>query len=303
VQRRHMTAWVAAFSMATAGAVPAFAQNQDGWTGSAQFGQMSLARGQTARLSIVAVGASKEVPPSPCLATLSFVDAGGKPFVDANGRPIGTPPVELVPGQAVFLDLPAAAAFGQSAARRVAFQAGGSITGAVDAELSCPKPVATLEVFDVLSGRTEVIGSISPDLFPESPVLIIDPELMPLGMMGVARGQTARISVVPVTGRTWWPPNPCAATLGFVDAMGQVITDANGIPIAAVFEGKTIEIDLRGADAFRGSQAMRRGIRPVVSIAGAVEPDLSCARPIVTIEVFDALTGRTQVLKIVHPEL
>jgi hypothetical protein len=263
---------------------------------------MGLARGQTARLSIVAVGGEIQFPPSPCMVTLRFVDASGEAFAGPNG-PLATPPLPLVPGRAVSLDLPAGVAFGQSLARRVAFQAAADITSYVDPELSCAKPVATLEIFDVLSGRTEVLGIISPELLPKSPVLINDPDLLPLGMMGLARGQTARISIVPVTGDAQHPPNPCVATLGFVDAAGQAFTDANGNAIAARFEGKTTELDLRAADAFRGSLAMRRGIRPTVGIAGIITPDLSCSRPIVTIEIFDVLTGRTQALKYVSPEL
>ena len=70
---------------------------------------------------------------------------------------------EVRPGQAVSLDLPAAVAFGQSLARRVAFRAGGDITSFVDPELACPRPVATLEVFDTLTGRTQVLWPKDPE--------------------------------------------------------------------------------------------------------------------------------------------
>jgi hypothetical protein len=254
-----------------------------------RFGQLGLARGQTARLSIVAVGAVAQYPPNPCLVSLRFLDANGNAFMGPNG-PVAKE-LPLIPGEAVSLDLPAGVAFGQSQGRRVAFQAAADITSFGDPELTCPNPVATLEIFDVLSGRTEVLCP------PGPPTLLIPPGPpdLRLGMMGLARGQTARISIVPVSGDG--QVQSCAATLGFVDTAGNPFTDANGNAIATRFDGKTTELDLRGGDAFRGSFAMRRGIRPTVAVAGAVDPELNpCALPLVTVEIFDVLTGRTQVV-------
>lgn len=47
----------------------------------------------------------------------------------------------------------------------------------------------------------------------------------------------------------------------------------------------TKEFDLRGADAFRGSLAMRRGIRATLAVKGGANGP--CARLLVTVEIFD----------------
>jgi hypothetical protein len=267
------------------------------------FGLVGLAHGETARLSVVAVGGGTQFSPNPCVVSLRFLDASGKPFRDLNGGPVEKLNLPLFPGQAVALDLPAAVAFGQSLARRVAVRAAGDITSYIDPELACPKPVATLELFDNFTGRTQVLGSVIPDLFPQSPVLSVDPELLRLGMMGLARGQTARLNVMAMAGDAQTSSSSCMAMLGFVDATGKAFTDANGMPIADKFElvpGQATELDLRGADAFRGSTAMRRDIRATLAIAGVANGP--CARPLATVEIFDVLTGRTQVLYPTDPE-
>ena len=281
-------------ALAVTGAGPVWAQTELPpvvANASIRFGLVGIARGQTARLSVVAVGGVAQFPPSPCVASLRFLDAGGKPFVGPNGVPVAAE-FNMVPGEAVSLDLPYQVAFGQSQARRVAFRAGGDITSAVDPELSCPKPVATVELFDMLTGRTQVLFPSQPEIFPKNPVLSPDdPEILRLGMMGLARGQTARISIVTVGGSN---QDVVKGTLGFVDAAGKAFTDAKGMPVAAEFQlfpGQTTELDLIGADAFRGSTAMRRDIRPAVNCS--VHPELSCSA---TVEIFDVLTGRTQVL-------
>lgn len=119
------------------------------------------------------------------------------------------------------------------------------------------------------------------------------------GMAGLAHLQTARLNVVAIGGGS---PNPsdlpiCLVEVGFVDDMGEVFHDASGLPIAARFDlvpGEARELDLRAADAFRGSTGLRKAFRAVVR--GTAVPPNPCRPPVATLEVFDNLTGRTMLL-------
>ncbi len=70
----------------------------------ARFGLVSLARGQTARLSAVCY------PPDPCHFRLGFLDAAGNPFRDAAGQPIAAE-YDVAPGASASLDLLSGDAF------------------------------------------------------------------------------------------------------------------------------------------------------------------------------------------------
>ena len=262
----------------------------------ASFGVVGLAHLQTARLNVVAIGGGNPDPGERCLVGLSFRDATGQLFKDASGMDIAAE-VMIAPGQAAQLDLREADAFRGRSGLRVAFQANAEL-------LVPPSPctamvVSTLEIYDSLIGRTTL-------LYPGDVAAIgggnPDPGQIFFGIVGLGRLQTGLLNVVAIGGGN---PDPsdlpiCPVGVGFVDDMGEVFRDASGRPIVARFDldpGAARALDLRAADAFRGSTALRKAFRAVARVMTPTDtPPNPCRPPVVTLEVFDNLTGRSALL-------
>ncbi len=138
----------------------------------------------------------------------------------------------------------------------------------------------------------------------------IEPQPFRFGQVGLARLQNARVSVVVhppdacADPAGSCPPEPglvCRVALGFVDAAGNPFRNAAGLPIAAQVDlavGASAWLDLLAADAFRGRTGLRVELRPTASVL-EVPPDDGfppdpCQGAVPTFEVFDAVTGRTQ---------
>ena len=224
-------------------------------------GMVGLAHLQTARLNVVMIGGNPD-PSNRCRAELSFFDAAGRLFRDASGVPIAAVFI-LDPGKAARLDLREADAFRGRTGLRVAFRAR---MQALDLPPTtgpdpCRRVVATLEVFDNFTGRTNLlaIGGGQPD-----------PSNLPA----------------------------CPVEVSFVNASGDPFRDASGTPIKALIAldpGQAGALDLRSVDAFRGLTSMRVAFRPVLRV---VFPPSPCEPPVATLEVFDNFTGRTSLLAI-----
>jgi hypothetical protein len=109
---------------------------------SPQFGMAGIALGQVLRLNVVAY------PPSPCSATIGFLNHNGQ-----WPQPNPDKTVFLNPGEADFIDLPAAALGIQAGARRE-FQPVVTLESAPNGVSACQ---ATAEVYDKSSGRTSTV--------------------------------------------------------------------------------------------------------------------------------------------------
>jgi hypothetical protein len=138
------------------------------------------------------------------------------------------------------------------------------------------------------------------------------------GLIGLARLQTARLNVVnllppdPVTPPDpihppdpHTPPDPCHFAIGFLLPDGRPFTDAAGVPIIIEGDlraGDFAGLDLQSADAFRASRSLRLSIRPTALLThmpvadGAPEP---CGAVVPTLEIYEPVSGRTQVFA--HP--
>jgi hypothetical protein len=127
----------------------------------------------------------------------------------------------------------------------------------------------------------------------------VDPEPFRFGLVGLARLQTARLNLVNHPPDPGLPADPCRVGLGFVDTGSNPFRSAAGLPIAAQYDlaaGASVSLDLPSADAFRGLTGLRVPIRATASaepLPGA--PVEACARVVPTLEIFDPVTGRTQV--------
>ena len=87
----------------------------------------------------------------------------------------------------------------------------------------------------------------------------------------------------------------CPVDVGFVNEVGEPLRDASGMPIATQFvlsSGEARALDLKAADAFRGSTGLRKAFRAVA----VTRPPNPCQPPVVTLEVFDNLTGRSSLI-------
>jgi len=119
------------------GATVALVIGASSWPAQPFFGMAGVTLLQTVRLNVVAF------PPNPCIAQISFADKGGNPI----GEPMA---VDLMPGQATFLDLHGrnlVKGLGQRAEIRPI------ITLAAGVPSAC---IGSGEVYNDLSGRTEI---------------------------------------------------------------------------------------------------------------------------------------------------
>src|SRR5689334_10254381 len=74
-----------------------------------------------------------------------------------------------------------------------------------------------------------------------------------LGMLGLSRGETVRLSAVLVGNPDLYPPGPCRVTFGFVDGEGKALQDRAGSPItrdASLRPGRAASLDLPATEAF-----------------------------------------------------
>jgi hypothetical protein len=130
------------------------------------------------------------------------------------------------------------------------------------------------------------------------------------GLVGIARGQVARLNVVmfdppdPRAPNGLTPqgvePTPFRVRLGFVGANGIPLQDRAGNIISmevSLLPGGGAWLDLETGDVLALSE-LRKQIRPVVSYVS--EPDAPSPDPeipvVVTLEIFNRLTGRTESL-------
>ena len=115
------------------------------------------------------------------------------------------------------------------------------------------------------------------------------------GMVGLARGQTARLNVV--NAQLVRPPDGrgdagCPVELSFIDSVGRTVASGGGTLRA----GEAILIDLPFAE--RG-----RGLETRLQIRGVVRSTLGpCADLIATVEIFDTPSGRTTIVLNLPPE-
>jgi hypothetical protein len=136
------------------------------------------------------------------------------------------------------------------------------------------------------------------------------------GLTGLARLQVARLSVVNVTPPDpalppdpvhppdpALPPDPCHVAVGFLNTDNQPFANSAGQPIILetnLRPGQSAFVELSAADAFRDSRALRMTFRATGLFThfpppddGAPEP---CGAVLPSLEIYDVLTGRSQVV-------
>lgn len=160
-----------ALLIAIAAFAPLSAQEIQPCVHEARFGLVGLARLQAARLNVVNVVPPDPVqppdpvhppdpvtPPDPCHVAIGFLQTSNQPFRDSAGAPVIVE-LDLRPGQSAFIELTSADAFRANRELRVPFRATGLFTHRrTDLPPDpCLAVIPTLEVYDVLTGRSQVV--------------------------------------------------------------------------------------------------------------------------------------------------
>lgn len=136
------------------------------------------------------------------------------------------------------------------------------------------------------------------------------------GLTGLARLQVARLSMVNVLPPDpvqppdpvhppdpMVPPDPCHVAFGFLTTTNQPFVNAAGEPIVMEMDlrpGQSAFLELNSADAFRGSRELRVPFRATGLFSHESPPDDGAPEPcgavLPSLEIYDSLTGRTQVV-------
>ena len=130
-------------------------------------------------------------------------------------------------------------------------------------------------MFDNFSNTDWVV---TPGLTPQPP------PNMPIGPVGLIFEQTARLNAVAL------PNGPCFGTLGFVDVAGNPVGSQSAASLAA---GQATFLDLPGQTIVRGF-GQRQEVLAVFTPSATVPAPGVC---VLSVEVFDQLTGYTRVLQ------
>ena len=115
-----------------------------------QFGMMGAIRGEVARLNVSNINA---VPPDPCRAILTFVDASGDVLLRPDGSPVRRE-VTLAAGQSAFLQFHAANFIARDETR-LNFR---PVLATPPPDPEIPPPcVPSLEIIDNATGQTRLL--------------------------------------------------------------------------------------------------------------------------------------------------
>src|SRR5215813_12130111 len=151
------------------------------------FGSVGLTPAQTARLNVVNTAKNGSTQ----TRALSFLDLTGNVIIDSDGRPV-TKTVTLAPGESAYLDLNGEDISGGGRVQIRALDP----TACTGRCRETPRSVIqTLELIDNVTQHTDVLYAPAQFLTPEGPP--VSPA--PFGMVGIASGQTARLSVTQPT--------------------------------------------------------------------------------------------------------
>jgi hypothetical protein len=139
-----------------------------------------------------------------------------------------------------------------------------------------------------------VTGAIAQTTTPVATV-----ETRTTGVVGIAAGQTARFNVLNAGINVSATPIACAAVLNYFDAAGALLKSAT----VTVAPGTAGYLDLFSIADLSLAVDQRRQIRATFTVPFAVPSatatsttPLAACKLIGTLEVFDAITGRSQVI-------
>ena len=129
------------------------------------------------------------------------------------------------------------------------------------------------------------------------------PKLQPVqfGMIGAVHGEIVRLNVtnflVPDPDS---PPDPCHATLSFVDAHGNTLLRPDGTPVSRtvnLLPGRSAFLQIH-ANQFLKSDETRLDFRPVVTVDAPTDPTSPPDPCMPSLEVIVGATGQTRLVNV-----
>jgi hypothetical protein len=220
------------------------------------FPMIGITLGQTLQINLVAY------PPDPCIAQMGFLNSSGALVGQVRN-------VTLQPGQSASLTIDGnslVSSFGQ----RVQLMP--RVLVNPNSPSACQ---ATAEVFGDLIGATTVLA-IGAQGNPSNPQF---------GLAHLTVFQTARLNI------SAFPPDPCIATISFVDGNGSLL--GNSLKNVQLASGQAAFLDLRGLTLL-GGLGQRASVRPVVTLNSAAPGTAPSANVCaVSAEIYDDFDGAT----------
>jgi len=133
------------------------------------------------------------------------------------------------------------------------------------------------------------------DTVPPTP----DKRVPLFGILGITRGQTARLNVANVSSpdNPLYPPDPCRVTISFVDGDGNVLVNNAGLPVRRTLTleaGHAAFLQING-DNFVPRDQTRFAFRPVVLVSPP-DPNFPPDPCIPTLEIINNITGHTSLI-------
>ena len=251
-------------------------------------GPITVTSNQVIRLSAIAPVLSvgpRTLPPDPCRVELSFADAAG--VVQARSR------VDVAAGVEQHLDFSPTPAPSNNAAGLTARATLLPLVTqlALAGRATAPACLYSVELLDKTSGAASFVST--PRLFRELDAAGLFRELeesrrpaaLEFGFVTLAQGQTARLNLVNRGGLPGVPPDPCRATIAFVDASGLKLEEAQ-VDVAP-HQGTTFE--LSASRLTTGRAAVRAVLSPLGTVAAPPDP---CR--VASLEVIDDATGASR---------
>ncbi len=148
----------------------------------------------------------------------------------------------------------------------------------------------------LLSARLSVrIAAAAVALSTSLPILAFNPQPDPPGiwsMMGMVAEQTARVSVH-LWSERGTRANPCTVTVNFLDSYGNKLTEATTL---VLLPAVLTAFELKGSDLRLPTRTERMQFRVNVQVLHNPPADRQCKGVFANVDIFDAATGRTNVL-------
>ena len=239
---------------------------------------IGIIKGQTARLNLVNIGVASEIPPGPCKASLIFSDVFGNLLNSKQD-------VSLNSGEATFLDLNADR---QSFRGRLLLK---SIVRFAPHDPALSDPCANTRLtLEILNNK-----SLETTVFAPEPHLVDPPEpVKHFGMFGLTSSQNVELNVMNL-GDGSVTPDPCVASLAFIDSNGQELLPPVNVSLSP--GGGFGLAELSNHAIIINDKVGRVEIRGDVLFAPLRDPSAPnpCTNVKASLEVTDAKTGQTDV--------
>ena len=253
-------------------------------TGMPDFGMLGVTAGQTARLNVsLDRPLNQTIPPDPYRVTLYFLNGEGNVLTQESFM--------LRAGQAAFLDhaAPSMRHDVREIIRPVVIVDPNERSLIDPNERPGYRSVVEVLNHDNQPSAFVYAGGHNP---PDDKVLHNPPGDYDSGIVGITRGQVARLNVVNTSDiyrPAGFPPDPCRVTLSFYTSEGILLAQVTRV----LAPGQAASLDVNAND-FAPNQGSRLQLHAVVTVVPGTSGITPCVMP--TVEGIDLNDGQTSFL-------